>query len=56
MANGITRYYPQPKVVQLIFGQPLSQRPMARMLNLGNIFELVINGFNDAAFSQQNLT
>jgi hypothetical protein len=28
---------------------------MARMLNLGNVFELVINGFNDAAFSQQNL-
>ena len=25
------------------------------MLNLRNIFELVINGFNDAAFSQQNL-
>jgi hypothetical protein len=23
MANGITRYYPQPKVVQLIFGQLL---------------------------------
>ena len=23
MANGITRYYPQPKVVQLIFGQSL---------------------------------
>ena len=25
------------------------------MLNLRNVFELVINGFNDAAFSQQNL-
>lgn len=24
MANGITRYYPQPEVVQLIFGQSLS--------------------------------
>ena len=24
------------------------------MLNLGNIFELIINDFNDAAFSQQN--
>ena len=24
------------------------------MLNLRNIFERVINGFNDAAFSQQN--
>ena len=28
---------------------------MARMLNLRNVFELIINGFNDAAFSQQNL-
>jgi hypothetical protein len=25
MANGITRYYPQLEVVQLIFGRPLSQ-------------------------------
>ena len=33
----------------------IGQRPMARMLNLRNVFELVINGFNDAAFSQQNL-
>jgi len=24
MANGITRYYPHPEVVQLIFGQLLS--------------------------------
>jgi hypothetical protein len=24
------------------------------MLNLRNVFELVINSFNDAAFSQQN--
>ena len=28
---------------------------MSRMLNLRNVFKLVINGFNDAAFSQQNL-
>jgi hypothetical protein len=25
MANGITQYYPQPKIVQLIFGQSLRQ-------------------------------
>ena len=25
MANGTTRYYPQPEVVQLIFGESLSR-------------------------------
>jgi hypothetical protein len=28
MANGITRYYLQPEVVQLIFGRPLSVRKL----------------------------
>jgi len=36
MANGITRYYPHPEVVQLIFGQLLSEnqnKPRSRHQN-----------------------
>ena len=35
--------------------QEIERAAMARVLNLGNILELVIDGFNDGAFTQEEL-